>query len=85
MKQCCGVNAAASLNTSDAIHKAPHGWVESLHGRFVASLREEVISGPELLERAGEFGDEGPRSIKFVIHHGLLGMAEPTAARHGHS
>lgn len=79
------VNAAASLNTSYAIHKALHGWVESLHGRFVASLREEVISGPELLERAGEFGDEGPRIIKFLIQHGLLGTAEPIAARHCHS
>ena len=35
-------------------------------------------------EVAAQFGDDGPKIIKFFVQHGLLGTGEPMPQRHRH-
>jgi len=78
------VNSQASRNIAYAIEHSFLGWSDSLHRRFAASLRQEVISGAAMADLAAPFGADGPRVIKFFVQHGLLGTAEPLPQRHRH-
>ena len=78
------VNAQASRNIAYAISHSFLGWSDALHRRFAQSLRAEVIDGKTMGELAAGFGTEGTRTIKFFVHHGLLGIAEPMPKRHRH-
>ena len=78
------VNAQASRNIAYAISHSFLGWNDTLHRRFAVLLRKEVIDGKTMGELAEEFGQEGPRIIKFFVQHGLLGIAEPLPRRHRH-
>ncbi len=78
------VNAQASTDISYAIKHSFLGWNDALHGRFATSLRKEVIDAKSMEELAAQFGQEGPRIIKFFVKHGLLGTAENLPQRHRH-
>ncbi len=78
------VNAQASRNISYAIAHSFLGWNDTHHRRFAVMLRKEVIDGKAMGDLAAEFGQEGPRIIKFFVQHGLLGIAEPLPKRHRH-
>lgn len=78
------VNAQASSNIEYATEHSFLGWNEALHRRFAVALRKEVIDAKTMAELAAEFGEDGPRIIKFFVQHGLLGIAEPLPQRHRH-
>jgi len=77
-------NTKASENIKDAQNHSFLGWNAAVHGRFAAKLRNEVINARTMEELILEFGQEGPRIIKFFVQHGLLGIAEPQPQRHRH-
>jgi hypothetical protein len=78
------VNAQASRNIAYAISHSFLDWIDAHHGRFAALLRSEVIDGKAMAEVAAQFGDDGPKIIKFFVQHGILGIAEPMPQRHRH-
>ena len=78
------VNAQASRNIAYAISHSFLGWSDAQHGRFAAALHNEVIDGKAIAELAAEFGQDGPKILKFFVQHGLLGTAEPMPKRHRH-
>jgi hypothetical protein len=78
------VNAAASSNIEYAKKHSFLGWTDAVHQRFAASLCQEVIDRETMEQLASEFGLEAPDVVKFFVHHGLLGIAEPLPLRHRH-
>ncbi len=78
------VNSQAGSNIDYAAQHSFLGWSDLVHRRFAAMLTQEVIDAKTMGSLAAEFGDEGPKIIKFLIHHGLLGFAEPLPQRHRH-
>ncbi len=78
------VNAQASLNISYAIKHSFLGWSDALHRHFAIMLRGEVIDRKSMERLAAAFGSEGPHIVKFLVQHGLLGVAEPLPKRHRH-
>lgn len=78
------VNAQASQNINWAIRHSFLGWSDSLHRRFAAALKQEVIDGKTIAALAAQFNEDGPRIIKFFVQHGLLGTAERVPKRHRH-
>lgn len=78
------VNAQASRNIAYAISHSFLGWNDAHHRRFASMLRHEVIDGKTMAEVAAQFGDDGPKIIKFFVQHGLLGTGEPMPQRHRH-
>ncbi len=77
-------NTKASENIKDAQNHSFLGWNDAVHGRFAAKLSNEVVDAMAMEHMILEFGQEGPKIIKFFVQHGLLGIAEPQPQRHRH-
>lgn len=78
------VNSKASSNIKYAMGHSFLGWNDLQHGAFAASLHAEVLDGKAMGELLAPWGSDGPGILKFLVQHGLLGIAEPVPRRHRH-
>ncbi len=59
-------------------------WSPMLHGQLAQKLDAEIVDAAKLARLAAEYASDGPKAVKFFVHHGLLGTAEPEPGRHNH-